>query len=61
MAQALATQGAFLPAPYMKLAKLMDNAEHFDYEIVREVSKPLPTLILGRTSLLTLRIVIVDR
>lgn len=49
MAQALATQGAFLPAPYMKLAKLMDNAEHFDYEIVREVSKLPPTLIVNRT------------
>ena len=38
LAQALATQGPFLPAPYMRLGKLLDDAEHFDYETVRRVS-----------------------
>lgn len=37
LAQALATQGPFLPPAYMKLAKLLDDAEHFDYEIVQDV------------------------
>jgi len=37
LAQALATQGAVLPPPYLKLAKLLDNAEHFDYSIVEQV------------------------
>lgn len=42
LAQALATQGPFLPAPYMKLAKLLDDAERFEYDIVKDVSLYLP-------------------
>ena len=38
LAQALATQGPFLPAPYLRLGKLLDDAEHFDYDTVRRVS-----------------------
>ncbi len=37
LAQALGTQPAILPQPYLRLAKLLDDAEHFDYEAVEEV------------------------
>ncbi|KAF8317772.1 uncharacterized protein EI90DRAFT_3293460 [Cantharellus anzutake] len=37
LAQALGTQAAILPKPYLKLAKLLDNAEHFDYKAVEEI------------------------
>ncbi|KAF8311371.1 ABC1-domain-containing protein [Clavulina sp. PMI_390] len=39
LAQALATQGPFLPPAYGKLGKLLDDAEHFPYEVVQETIK----------------------
>lgn len=44
LAQALATQGPFLPPAYMKLAKLLDDAEHFDYDVVEAVRDFQPSL-----------------
>jgi predicted unusual protein kinase regulating ubiquinone biosynthesis (AarF/ABC1/UbiB family) len=44
LAQALATQAAILPPPYQKLAKLLDNAVHFDYPTVQQVCLLLPFL-----------------
>jgi aarF domain-containing kinase len=37
LAQALGSQGAVLPKPYLQLAKLLDDAERMDWEVVRKV------------------------